>query len=216
MGRYTNPASFTFYLFTCRVWTERQSALRRGKLTSDSAACRQNNKILSETLLRCTWSRHTLNAEHSRPLIFWLLWTSWEGRSQGCRVDTVPTTTTDADVRCCRRRIDNQVTLFLWYRCRYCTTTRYRQLQPVADLTAPRTSRHRRSVADSEAQSTRRRLHSVADLPAPTTCRRLRHINGATVSWRHVATRRSVRYCVDTCLPSTTTILCTPDTGTAS
>ena len=52
-----------------------------------------------------------------------------------------------------------------------------RRLRPVADLTAPRTSRHRRPDADSEAQSTRRRLHSVADL----TCRRLRH-NDATVS----------------------------------
>ena len=32
-----------------------------------------------------------LNAEHNPPLIFRLLWTSWEGRSEGCRVDTVPT-----------------------------------------------------------------------------------------------------------------------------
>ena len=46
------------------------------------------------------------------------------------------TATTDADVRCCRRRIDNRVAAFLWYRRRYCTTTRYRQLRPVADFTA--------------------------------------------------------------------------------
>jgi len=45
----------------------------------------QNCIYLSETLLRCTWSRHMLNAEHSRPLIVRLLRTSWEGRRLSSR-----------------------------------------------------------------------------------------------------------------------------------
>ena len=124
-----------------------------------------------------------------------------------CRRSWTATATIDADVRCCRRRIDNPVTAFLWYRRRYCTTTRY-QLRPVADLTAPTTSRHRRPDAWLRG-SVNTSSSPMCRWPAgPTTCRRLRHINDATVSWRHVASRRSVRYHVDTCLPSTTTILC--------
>ena len=182
--------------------------------TSLSRPCRRNCKILSNALLRCTeksthvkrWTQSTTN--------FWLLRTSWEGRSEGCQVDTVPTKSNCYGYYRCRRsllsssnrqpsdRVPLVPTSPLYYAL---PSTRIR---PVADLTAPRTSRHRRPDADSQAQSTRRRLHSVADLTAPTTCRRLRHFSDATVSWRHIATRRSVRYHVDTCLPSTTTILC--------
>ena len=180
-----------------------------------------------KTLLHCTSSPHTLNAEHSRPLIFRLLRTSWAGRSQGCWVDTVPT-----KLKCYgyyRRSLLSSSNLQLGDRISlvgtlyYCATTRCRQLRPVADfeaqsthrrlravadLTNPTTSRHRRTDSDSEPQSTRRRLHSVADLPAPNTCRRLRCVNDATISWHHVATRRSVSYRVYTCLPPTTTMLC--------
>jgi len=97
-----------------------KSYRRRGVLNSRlSQLCRQNCIFLSETLLCCTWSRHRLNAEHSRLLIFRLLRTSREGRNEGCRVDTVPTKLNCYgcyDVRCCRRRIDNRVNAFLWYR----------------------------------------------------------------------------------------------------
>ena len=58
--------------------------------TSQSRPCRRNCKILSNALLRCKlksthvkcWTQSTTN--------FWLLQTSWEGRSEGCQVDTVP------------------------------------------------------------------------------------------------------------------------------
>jgi len=162
-----------------RPWLTRYQQVCLGHVDGTAKFCRTHFYVV----LR---SRHTLNAEHSRPLIFDCYGQVGKVvvkvvKSTQCRRSRTATATTDADVRCCRRRIDNRVTAFLWYRLRHCTT-RYRQLRPVADLTAPRTSRHRRPDADSEAQSTRRRLHSVADLPAPTTCRRLRHINGATVS----------------------------------
>ena len=79
----------------------------------------------------------------------------------------------------CRQPQEPQVEVdgVLFYR-RYATTTR----------------RRRRPVADSEAQSNRRRLHHVADLMVPTTCRHRRHVTDDTVSCRHVATHRSVRY----------------------
>jgi len=76
---------------------------------------RQNSKILSNALLRCTWSRHTLNAEHSRPLFFDCY--GQVGKvvvkvveSTQCRRSRTATATIDADIRCCRRRIDNRVT----------------------------------------------------------------------------------------------------------
>jgi len=73
---------------------------------------RQNSKILFNALLHCTWSLHTLNDEHSRPLIFDCYGQVGKVvvkvvKSTQCRQSRTATATTDADVRCCRRRIDN-------------------------------------------------------------------------------------------------------------
>jgi len=108
---------------SCVELDRRQRANMSGSTIVDRTVkfCRTHFYVVRERLKSThvkRWTQSTTN--------FWLLWTSWEGRSHGCQVDTVPTksncytTTTDADVHCCRRRIDNQVTAFLWYRRRYC------------------------------------------------------------------------------------------------
>jgi len=170
---------------------------RRGVLSSClSQLGGQNCKLLSKTLLRCTWSRHTLNAEHSRPV--WLftdnLGRSWLKLSSRHSADEVELL----------RLLQTQtfaafVVVPTTVRPPSSSTDDTLQLHDVvADLLLTWLLRQR----PVEAQSTRAVVVytlSVADLPAPTTCRRLRHNTDATVSWRHVATRRTVNYRVDTC-----------------
>ena len=107
---------------------------------------------------------------------------SWNGRAEGYRIDTVSVMWNGYG---CQRHLRSLLSSLnlqptqSWKK-RYCTTARCRQLRP---------------VTDSETQSTRRRLQPVAD-------------TDDTVSWRHIVTRRSVCYRTNSCLLSTTTILC--------
>jgi len=99
-------------------------------------------------------SRHTLNAEHiAKPLIFRLLRTSWEGRSQGCQVDTVPM----------------KSNCYGYYRRRRSLlSSSNRQpsdrvpLIPTSLLYNYALPRQLRSDVDSEAQSTRRHLYTLS------------------------------------------------------
>jgi len=177
---------------------------------TDSGWCANNKSVSAVSMEQQNSARNTFtsNVEVNRTCktlktvdhwFFDCLQTSWKGRAEGYRIDTMSVTWNDYG---CQHRLHSLLsssnrqptehTLLVQTK-RYCTTTRCRQLRP---------------VADSEAQSTRRHLQPVADLTAPTTCHRLWHVTDDMVSWRHVATRRSICYHVDACLPSTTTSLC--------
>jgi len=107
----------TYYLDIGNV-REIRSAPRRVKLTSVSArwtelyfSVRNTFTLYVQATHVKRWTQSTTN--------FWLLRTNWEGRSEGCWVDRVPTKLNCYGYyrhRCCRRRIDNRVTAFLWYR----------------------------------------------------------------------------------------------------
>jgi len=87
--------------------------------TSLSRPCRRNCKILSNVLLRCTGSRHTLNAECSRQVFNSTVYGQVEKvvlkviEPTQCRRRGTITTVNVAYIRCCRRRTDNQQSTLL-------------------------------------------------------------------------------------------------------
>ena len=120
--------------------------------TSQSRPCRRNCKILSNALLRCKlksthvkcWTQSTTN--------FWLLQTSWEGRSEGCQVDTVPM----------------KSNCYGYYRRRRSLLSSNRQPSDRVPLVSTSLlynyalPHQLRSDVDSEAQSTRRHLYTLS------------------------------------------------------
>jgi len=124
--------------------------------------------------------------------------TSWKGRGESCRINTVPTTWNGYGYQRCLRSLLSSSN---WQPSDHTPLVRTSLLYNYALPSSP-TCRWLRGSVNTSLSAKYHWPHGSDNVPVSST----RHND--MVSWHHIATQHSVRYRVDACSQSITRSLC--------